>query len=165
MSIVIMDLGAKPVVAKPKAGQPLRTPNWIKTGSLWKRTVRGENNHLFIEGRETKQTIIQVGYKIYRANRLAWITLNGRIPDWRQYVLSNICGNSFCINPQHWELVTRKQKVRMLNSPCGKNARRTHCVHGHELTQKLKRRVCMTCDRAKYKKANEKRKLIKAVNL
>jgi hypothetical protein len=60
-----------------------------------------------------------------------------------------------CVNPAHHTPITVRQCVLGPNSIQGKNARKTHCLHGHALVagnlsaDALKRgeRICMTCAR------------------
>lgn len=68
--------------------------------------------------------------------RAVWLALVGPIPDG--LVLHPTCGNSRCCNPEHVVSATfgelwRRPEVDS-QSPLARNARKTHCHRGHELT-------------------------------
>jgi hypothetical protein len=44
------------------------------------------------------------------------------------------CLHRRCVNPAHLEAVTGRQNTLRGNTPAGRNARKTHCDHGHEFT-------------------------------
>lgn len=47
----------------------------------------------------------------------------------------HICHNHACVNPDHIRFVTeRVNSLENNESPHARNARKTHCVHGHEYT-------------------------------
>lgn len=52
----------------------------------------------------------------------------GIIPD-------HLCKMRRCANPRHLDPVTQAMNVLRGNSPSGLNARKTHCKHGHPLTE------------------------------
>jgi hypothetical protein len=70
--------------------------------------------------------------------------------------VDHLCRVRHCINPQHFEAVTRGENVLRGESPSAVNARRTHCTKGHPLVEEniltytrnghTKRR-CRTCHR------------------
>lgn len=68
-----------------------------------------------------------------------------------------------CNNPAHLQLATDADNSRMGQSPHARNARKTHCVHGHEFTPENTRldargaRRCRTC-LAAWEAARPKRK-------
>lgn len=62
--------------------------------------------------------------------------------------LDHRCLNRACFNPDHLELVTGRVNTLRSGNPCAKNARKTHCIRGHELpTDRNSRgkRECATC--------------------
>ena len=75
-------------------------------------------------------------------------------PKWPM-VCDHTCRNRACVNPAHMRIVS--QRVNSLennDSPHAKNARKTHCIRGHEFTpENTKRAVrngnpvrqCATC--------------------
>ena len=43
------------------------------------------------------------------------------------------CRNRWCQNPAHWRVITRRRQRARGRSPSAVNARKTHCIRGHEL--------------------------------
>lgn len=99
--------------------------------------------------------------------RLIWEHLNGLVPTGMvldHYVCDN--GPGGCCNPFHLKVTTQKENV--LRSPkqrCAINARKTHCIRGHELTPDniLKQsekagggRNCRTCQMESNKRHRER---------
>ena len=90
--------------------------------------------------------------RTYNAPRLIWTALLGPIASGMQ--IDHLCRNEACVRPSHLEVVTPRVNVRRSMNRAGVNARKTHCVHGHELsgnnlrmyTRKGSlRRECRTC--------------------
>jgi hypothetical protein len=82
-----------------------------------------------------------------------------------------VCDNPPCVNPAHLEPKPSWDNVQRGDSPTAVNARKTHCVHGHEFTPENTRlqrqspssggtwmRVCKTCARDKARKYAEARR-------
>lgn len=66
--------------------------------------------------------------------------------------IDHLCRNRLCVNPDHLEQVTFKENVLRGVGPTAVNARKTHCIRGHELTKEnilpnAKGRVCRQCNR------------------
>lgn len=89
--------------------------------------------------------------KTVRAHRWSYEFHVGPIPDGM--TIDHLCRNRGCVNPAHLEAVPFTENNRRGNSPSAINARRTHCVHGHELAgQNLSvrdngSRRCRACER------------------
>lgn len=67
------------------------------------------------------------------AHRAVYELLVGPIPPERE--LDHLCRNRSCVNPAHLEPVShRENTLRSPTSPTAVNARKTHCIHGHEFT-------------------------------
>ena len=70
-----------------------------------------------------------------RAHRIAYEAFCGKIPDG--LVIDHLCENRSCVNPSHLTIATNRENVlRSGVSAAGINARRTHCVNGHEFNEK-----------------------------
>lgn len=94
-----------------------------------------------------------------RVHRVVYELLVGPIPEG--LTIDHLCRVRHCAFPDHLEPVTRGENVLRGEGASGMNARKTHCVYGHEFTEKntfLSRegwRRCLACrrawDRARYK--------------
>jgi len=76
------------------------------------------------------------GYDLGRlkaAHRFAYALLRGTIP--KGATIDHLCRNRSCVNPDHLEPVTNRENVRRGFGPSAVNARKTHCIHGHEFTR------------------------------
>ncbi len=74
------------------------------------------------------------GYGIFRgrASRYSYEYFVEEIPD--DLVIDHTCRNRGCVNPNHLEPVTQQVNTLRGEGPAAINARKTHCVRGHELT-------------------------------
>lgn len=93
---------------------------------------------------------IQVEGKTRRAHRIVYETVRGPIPDG--LVLDHLCRNRICVNPWHLEPVTLVENILRGESPMAGNAKKTHCIHGHEFTAENTHiynnaRICLACRR------------------
>jgi hypothetical protein len=92
--------------------------------------------------------------KLGYAHRYAYEQLVGPIPEGLH--LDHLCRNPPCCNPDHLEPVTPRENVVRGISPWGVNARKTHCIHGHEFNEqtyiaKNGARKCRPCQLARVK--------------
>lgn len=65
-------------------------------------------------------------------HRYAWELLVGPIPP--TLTIDHLCKVPACCNPAHLEVVTQRVNTLRGDSSPARNARKTHCVRGHELT-------------------------------
>jgi len=106
----------------------------------------------------------------YPAHRASYEIYVGPIQDG--LVIDHLCRNTWCVNPDHLEPVTRLENLmrgfRPLKQPrgfyCGPrhNLNKTHCARGHELSgsnllvRKCGRRQCRECHRQKWHRLRAK---------
>lgn len=129
---------------------------------------------------EFQGSIGKLGYGAFRicgpqpnitrlAHRVSWVLSNGAIPDG--LVLNHICRNRSCVNPDHLEVVTRRENTLHKDSEAAAryNYSKTHCSKGHTFSEEntrvvlkpngtFRQRVCRTCERERWKRINEKRR-------
>lgn len=86
--------------------------------------------------------------RIVRAHRFAYEQLVGPVPKGLE--LDHLCRNRRCVNPAHLEPVTQQENQLRGFGVSGINARKTHCLRGHEYTPEntvrwRRWRNCKTC--------------------
>jgi hypothetical protein len=97
------------------------------------------------------------GGKTTGAHKWIWEQHEGPVPDG--YELDHLCRNRACVNLLHLEVVTHRENVLRGETNAGINARKTHCIRGHEFTPEntytyigqggREKRSCRICIRAK----------------
>lgn len=99
------------------------------------------------------------GYGRFRgqpAHRWSYERLRVEIPD--DLFIDHLCRNRACVNPWHLEPVPNRENILRGVSPTAANARKTHCVHGHEFTPENTRicsrgwRACKACERGRWRR-------------
>jgi hypothetical protein len=90
--------------------------------------------------------------KTGHAHRASYTVFKGEIP--AGLTIDHLCRNRACINPDHLEAVPHGVNVLRGDAPTARNARATHCIHGHEFTEANTyinkgngQRVCRKCSR------------------
>lgn len=99
------------------------------------------------------------------AHRWAYEELVGGIP--AGLTLDHLCRNKRCVNPDHLEPVTQRVNTLRGHSRAAVNARKSHCIHGHELTPDnvyivrlptAVSRYCRTCRRQGWRALRARRR-------
>ena len=96
------------------------------------------------------------GARYTGAHRIAYSFAKGPIPEGLQ--IDHLCRNKLCVNPAHLEAVTQKVNVLRGIGITAQNAKKTHCVNGHEFTKKNTMqwsggRACKACHNLRTKLA------------
>jgi hypothetical protein len=96
----------------------------------------------------------------------ASFALSGRTVQPGQQI-DHLCRNRRCVNPAHLEAVSHRENALRGESPVAVNAKKTHCIRGHELSQEntLTRingwRGCKVCKRDKKRERYAARAALK----
>jgi hypothetical protein len=99
-----------------------------------------------------------------RAHRFAYEQIREPIPSG--LVIDHLCKNKGCVNPAHLEAVTIWENTLRGNNPLARNARATHCPHGHEYTEQNTGRTrqgwrkCKSCLAAKQRAKQARKRLV-----
>ena len=65
-------------------------------------------------------------------HRLALYMHGLSIPEGHE--VDHLCRNRRCCNPDHLEVVTKRENIMRSTNFSALKARQTHCIHGHELS-------------------------------
>jgi hypothetical protein len=149
----------------PRAGDvsPLRGKSVEERFWHYTEKRRADQCWPWLAGKNRKgYGMLQVGSADNRAaHRVSYELAFGSIPEGMQ--IHHTCENKACQNPAH--LVAMKPGAHTLigNGFSGRNAQKTHCKNGHELSPENcydypGRRACKICAREKARKQEAKRK-------
>jgi hypothetical protein len=99
-------------------------------------------------------------HKTVMAHRFAYEYFVGSIASDKE--MDHLCRNRGCVNPMHLEQVTQRINALRGISPMAINARKTHCLRGHEFDKqncrvnKYGHRHCRMCHRLRMRVYNRK---------
>lgn len=102
------------------------------------------------------------GYGMFTSNGRRWLThrwayvqIIGLIE--AGYELDHLCRRPQCCNPGHLEAVTHRENVMRGEAPTATNARKTHCVRGHDdwHVKPNGRRSCRECHRQEERRRKQ----------
>lgn len=112
---------------------------------IWLRAKRPEGYGTLDAAVEGKK------YQTHAAHRVSYIVFRGPIPSGLE--IDHLCRQPSCINPDHLEVVTRRENVLRSRSFAAINSRKKSCKSGHPLSgenlylRPNGARVCRTCQR------------------
>ena len=104
-------------------------------------------------------------YSVLLAHRLALHIAKRPVPE--ELVVDHLCRNTLCVNPRHLEPVTSRENILRGVGMGARNARKTHCVNGHEFTTANTRiytpqrsgnptRICRKCQAMYYRNRRDR---------
>lgn len=108
---------------------------------------------------------VKVNGRVRYAHRVAYENAFGAIPSGLtiDHVKARGCTSRACVNPAHLEAISSGQSALRGDGPPAINARRVVCSRGHELTQGVDQRRCLTCKRDANRRSAERRRAKSAV--
>jgi hypothetical protein len=91
----------------------------------------------------------KIGTRLHGAHRVSYELYVGKIPDGMD-VDHRRCNNPLCVNPEHLQPAAHRHNVMRGRGACALNARKMHCINGHELPPFVpgKQRICRPCRRS-----------------
>jgi len=108
---------------------------------------------------------VSIGRKLRSVHQVAWELLVGPPPVGLE--LDHLCHIRHCVNPDHLEWVTHRENLMRSDNLVAQNARKTHCVNGHEFTPENTRtdsrgnRGCWICIR---RRRNEYKRKVRSLS-
>lgn len=100
---------------------------------FWSKVQKGDGCWEWNASREKAgYGSFRLGERTVKAHRYAYELVVGPIPEGLH--LDHLCRNRGCVNPDHLEPVTHRTNVLRGAGVTAANARKTHCIHGHEFT-------------------------------
>ena len=97
---------------------------------------------------------ISIDGTMYMAHRVSYALYRDSVP--RDLEIDHLCRNPKCVNPWHLEIVDHRTNTLRGIGPTAINARKTHCMRGHEFNEKNTHinttsgsRQCRPCIRAR----------------
>lgn len=97
---------------------------------------------------------------VIRAHQASYRLNVGAVPDGLE--LDHLCRTPRCVRPDHLEPVTHRENLLRGAAPVGVNARKTHCIRGHEFTaintyvDPRGRRQCRICIQVRERQRSDR---------
>jgi hypothetical protein len=94
---------------------------------------------------------------IQKAHRVSLMLAGRPVPN--DLTVDHLCLNKSCVRPNHLEIVTAGENSLRGGNPPAQNARKTHCMRGHELAPdnliktNTRSRWCRTCHNERSRRA------------
>lgn len=105
-------------------------PAYENMGNCWEWTATTQKTSNGEYGSFSSKIM---GGGVTRAHRVAFFYATGKRSDVENHI-DHLCRNTLCVNPSHLELVSSTTNILRGVGPTAMNARKTHCVRGHEFT-------------------------------
>lgn len=130
-------------------------PRCVEVGECW----------VFLGGKDKKGygRVAHEG-RIQPAHRITYTLLVGPVSEG--LTLDHLCRVRACCNPACLEPVTNRENVLRGTGPTAVNAKKTHCIHGHEFTPEnthhyasMPGRGCKECRRAYNREYSRRKRL------
>lgn len=135
---------------------------------LWNRSIDVDGCWIYTGSKSEGYGRIRYEGRNVPAHRLSYEFIVGEIPEG--LMLDHLCRNRACINPDHLEPVTNKENILRGVGTGAINAKKTHCLRGHELSGKnisirttrgLRWRACLACERYHHATYKERKRRTK----
>lgn len=136
-----------------------------KVAELYANLTRTESGCWEFTGPQTEAGYgrLNILDRYWYTHRLSYELHVGAIPEGLH--MDHLCRNRICCNPEHLEPVTpRENALRSPVAVAAVNARKTHCLNGHELAgdnlmhrKDGKGRRCRTCHERQVREAGQRR--------
>ena len=130
---------------------------------FWAKVQRGPNEECWL----WTGASFENGYGVFwfegtniRAHRFSYEEARGPIPEG--LALDHLCRTRGCVNPAHLEAVSLRENILRGEGITARNARKTHCKHGHEFTpgntiHEVRGRKCRICQNARLRERRARR--------
>jgi hypothetical protein len=104
---------------------------------IWQGLTNRKTGYAVVSGGHVRDTKTKYLHKQNYVHAVAWeVTHRIEVPD--DHILLHECQTPTCINPSHLTLTVRRTAMHAAanypRNPFAINARKTHCIRGHELT-------------------------------
>ena len=103
---------------------------------LWIGASNGKYGNFYVSGGRQNRLVVS-------PHRFSYVLHNGPIPEGLE--VDHMCQNTYCVNPDHLQAVTRKQNRQLQSS------RRITCKNGHPLdniyVDRVGKKHCRYCSR------------------
>jgi HNH endonuclease len=125
------------------------SPGDSTTTRFWKKVIKTETCWIwtaYLNRGGYGQFRLAENGRLILAHRWAYEHERGPVPHGLQ--IDHLCRQRACVRPDHMEPVTQRENILRGTGFSARNARLTHCVHGHDLSNSYRSsgsRQCRVC--------------------